>query len=177
MPENGRDADGRFAPGNRLWEARSSAGRNPIFGTADDLWKACGEYFEWVVQNPLHEGKVTAYEGAVQITPLAKMRAMTLGGLCIFLGISRDTWNEWRNTRSDLSQVIGDVEEIIREQKFTGAAAGLLNSNIIARDLGLAEKQEHTGKDGGPIETETRSDLDLARHLALLLERGAQSKD
>jgi hypothetical protein len=28
------------------------------------------------------------------------------------------------------------------EQKFSGAAAGLLNPNIIARDLGLADKSE-----------------------------------
>lgn len=38
------------------------------------------------------------------------------------------------------------MEEIIRTQKFEGASADLLNPNIIARDLGLAEKQEHSGK-------------------------------
>ena len=44
-------------------------------------------------------------------------------------------------------------EEIIYNQKFTGAAADLLNPNIIARELGLADKQqnEHTGVDGKPI--------------------------
>ncbi|MDC9826565.1 terminase small subunit, partial [Devosia sp. ZB163] len=43
------------------------------------------------------------------------------------------------------------VDEIIRAQKFEGAAAGLLNPNIIARDLGLADKQELTGKGGSPL--------------------------
>ena len=33
-------------------------------------------------------------------------------------------------------------------QKFAGAAADLLNANIIARDLGLADKQDLTNSDG-----------------------------
>ena len=32
--------------------------------------------------------------------------------------------------------------QIIYTQKFEGSAAGLLNPNIIARDLGLNDKQE-----------------------------------
>ena len=31
---------------------------------------------------------------------------------------------------------------VIRTQKFEGASAGLLNANIIARDLGLSDKTE-----------------------------------
>nr|WP_261640834.1 DNA-packaging protein [Erwinia mallotivora] len=34
------------------------------------------------------------------------------------------------------------AEQIIYNQKFTGAAADLLNANIIARELGLADKRE-----------------------------------
>ena len=33
-------------------------------------------------------------------------------------------------------------------QKFMGAAADLLNANIISRDLGLADKKDHTSSDG-----------------------------
>lgn len=73
------------------------------------------------------------------------MRAMTLEGLCIFLDIARQTWDNYCQ-RDDFLEVTTRVAEIIRTQKFTGAAADLLNPNIIARDLGLAEKREHTGK-------------------------------
>lgn len=38
------------------------------------------------------------------------------------------------------------VEEIIRTQKFEGAAVGAFNANIIARDLGLSDKKEIDGK-------------------------------
>jgi len=48
------------------------------------------------------------------------------------------------------STVIADIEAVIKSQKFQGAAAGLLNANIIARDLGLADKSDfdHKSSDG-----------------------------
>lgn len=159
---DGKDeSTGRFLPGNRFWEARSSHGRNPIFRTAEELWGACCEYFEWVDANPLHEAKAFAYEGEVTVEPLPKMRAMTITGLCLFLDIAYSTWDEWRSSRPDFSEVITRAEAVIYSQKFGGAAAGLLVANIIARDLGLAEKSELTGKGGGPVETKDVSARDI----------------
>lgn len=136
--------------GNRFWEERSSHGRAPIFGSPDELWEACCEYFAWVDANPLYEQKGFAFQGAVTVHEFAKMRAMTVVGLCIFLDISVRTWAEYRE-RQDFTPITTRVDEIIRTQKFQGAAADLLNANIIARDLGLADKSEHSGPDGGPI--------------------------
>lgn len=144
---------GRFMPGNKFWEARSSHGPKPKFTSPDDLWEACVEYFEWVEDNPLWEEKGFAFQGVVTKERFAKMRAMTIGGLCLFLDIDETTWRDWKSSRSDLSPIITRVEQVIRDQKFAGAAADLLNPNIIARDLGLVEKREHTGPNGGPIRT------------------------
>ncbi|RUW22152.1 DNA-packaging protein [Mesorhizobium sp. M4B.F.Ca.ET.013.02.1.1] len=132
--------------GNQFWKARSSHGRSPIFATPDNLWAAAVEYFDWVEANPLYEAKPFAYQGEVTITQVAKMRAMTLDGLCIFLDIARRTWDGY-GEREDFLPVTTRIEEIIRAQKFAGAAADLLNPNIIARDLGLSDKQDvaHTG--------------------------------
>lgn len=127
--------------GNRFWEARSSHGRNPKFESGDQLWSACCEYFQWVEDNPLWEMKPFAYQGEVTQEPVAKMRAMTLTGLCLFLDISDDTWRNYRD-KEDLLGVVTRAEKVIYDQKFSGAAADLLNANIIARDLGLAEKKE-----------------------------------
>ena len=138
----GRDNAGRFVIGNRFWEARSSHGPNPKFSNPDDLWDACLEYFAWVEDNPLYETKGFAFQGSVTKEVFPKMRAMTVGGLCIFLDIARSTWDEWKKGRSDLSEVITRAEEIIRDQKFSGAAAELLNPNIIAREIGLADKND-----------------------------------
>jgi len=137
--------------GNSFWEARSSHGRKPRFETPDILWGACCEYFAWIEQNPLYEAEAFAYQGIVKVESLPKMRAMTVASLCIFLDISMSSWQNYRE-REDFVAVTTRVDEIIKTQKFQGAAAGLLNPNIIARDLGLAERSEHSGKDGGPIE-------------------------
>lgn len=164
---------GRFLPGNRFWEARSSHGKAPIFKTPDDLWEACCEYFEWVAQNPLEEGKLVSYQGDSKVEAVPKLRAMTISGLCIFLDIGRRTWDDYR-ARSDYSPVCERAEEIIRTQKFEGAAADLLNHAIIARDLGLADKSELTGKDGGPIETREMTAKELARWVAFQLRKGIE---
>jgi len=136
--------------GNKFWEARSSHGRTPIFGSPDELWTACCEYFEWIEQNPLLESEAFAYQGAVTLQELPKMRAMTVASLCIFLDISQQAFGEYRR-REDFGDITTRVDEIIRTQKFQGAAAGLLNPNIIARDLGLADKQETTHEAGNSI--------------------------
>jgi hypothetical protein len=161
--------------GNRFWEARSTHGRNPIFASPEDLWTAAVEYFEWVEENPLQEAKAFAYQGAVTVASLPKMRAMTISGLCIFLDIARQSWDDYR-AREGFSGITARVEEVIRSQKFAGAAADLLNANIIARDLGLADKSELTGKDGKDlIPDEPRTDRETARRVALLLAKGLRA--
>ena len=122
---------------NQYWRARSSHGRKPIFKTDEILWKACIEYFDWVEKNPLIESVV--YQGKVMKKGSPLMRAMTISGMCIYLDISEDTWANYR-AKKDFLGVTTRAENIIYNQKFAGAAAGLLNANIIARDLGLIEK-------------------------------------
>lgn len=136
--------------GNKFWEARSSHGRTPKFESPEELWCACCEYFQWVEDNPLWEDKLVTFQGVATHEPIAKMRAMTLSSLCIFLDIAFQTWQNYKE-RQDFLEIVSRVEEIVRTQKFQGAAADLLNPSIIARDLGLADKQEVTGADGAPL--------------------------
>ncbi len=133
---------GRFLNGNRFWEARSSHGAKPKFESPDALWLACCEYFQWCEENPLHEAKAFAYEGAITMASIPKLRAMTISGLCMFLDIDFTTWQAWKKDRSDLSHIITRAEAVIYRQKFEGASAGLLVPNIIVRDLGLADKSD-----------------------------------
>src|SRR5690554_1055368 len=138
-----------FLPGNQFWKARTKVGRPRLFASAEALWEACCEYFQWVEDNPLYEMKAFSYQGEVVQEPVAKMRAMTIDGLCLFLDIAVSTWYEWRNV-DDFSEVVAKAESVIRSQKFAGVAADLLNANIIARDLGLADKNQvdHRSSDG-----------------------------
>lgn len=151
--------------GNRFWEARSSHGRKPIFPDPETLRAACLEYFAWCEDNPLWETKVAFYQGVPSETQVPKLRAMTLDGLCNFLDIGTSTWHDY-STRDDFSEVVAQVESCIRQQKFAGAAADLLNANIIARDLGLADKRELDAKVGVRGMTEDQIDAALARYLS-----------
>lgn len=158
--------------GNQFWKARSSHGRAPIFPSPAVLAEACAEYFEWVEENPLWESKPFAFQGVVTVEPMPKMRAMSISGLCIFLDIGRRSWDEYKK-REDFLPVCEAIEETIRTQKFEGASADLLNPSIIARDLGLVEKAELTGKDGERLIPEERpTDRDLAKAVASLLAKG-----
>lgn len=127
--------------GNQFWKARSKHGRDKIFSSPEVLWEGCVEYFEWVDDNPLKEQKVFHTDGRITHAEVSKMRAMTIGGLCIFLDIVIQTWENYKKD-NDFLEVITRAEQVIKSQKFTGAAADLLNANIIARDLGLSDKQD-----------------------------------
>lgn len=128
--------------GNKFWLERSSSGRNPIFSEPQKLWDCCCEYFQWVEENPLYESKMCSYQGKNELEDIPKMRAMTIDGLCLFLDICRKTWVNY-GEKEDFLAVTSRVENVIKSQKFAGAAADLLNPNIIARDLGLVDKREN----------------------------------
>ena len=148
--------------GNQFWKARTTYGREKRW-SPEELRNACYEYFQWVEENPLREaivfrGKLSRGKGK----PI--MRPMTIGGLCIFLGCTRQTWINYGNHK-DYLDIVQEVNSIIYEQKFAGAAAGLLNPNIIARDLGLAEKS-HVG---ATVSSKDLSDEDLDKEINSLL--------
>ena len=126
---------------NKYWKVRRSHGRRPIFENPETLWEACAEYFEWIDDNPLYAVELVKFQGRAKQHKVPKMRAMTIEGLCAFLGIGRQTWFDYCS-RQDFSDVTTRVREIMYVQKFEGAAADMLNANIIARDLGLADKVE-----------------------------------
>lgn len=128
---------------NKFWKARTKHGRDKIFSDPNILWTAACEYFQWCDNNPLKEEKVfgTGHSATVDL-----MRAYTLRGLLFFLDIDENTWQRYRKDEpyKDFWAVIERVDSVIYTQKFEGAAAGLLNANIIARELGLVDKKDMT---------------------------------
>lgn len=157
------------AKGNQFWKARSTHGRKPIFESPEVLFDAACEYFQWVEDNPLE--KAIVYQGEVSKKPEPLMRAMSIEGLCIFLDIARRTFGEYEK-RDDFLLVTQEIKNIIRTQKLEGASAGLLNGNIIARDLGL--------RDGQDIETKVSisdmSEQELDNKLQALLDATSSTK-
>lgn len=155
--------------GNQFWMLRSKHGRDKLFTTPELLWEAACEYFQWCDENPWTTKKaiqktipikkkvgkkiqiVNEEQTQQEITPTA--RPYSLVGLCVYLGASRQWWNSFKKDCTDMMHedflgIIAHVEDIIEAQQFEGACVGAFNANIIARKLGLADKQEvdHTSK-------------------------------
>ena len=132
--------------GNKYWELRSKHGVDKLFTSSKLLWDAAVEYFEWCEENPLLESKAFAYQGEITTATLPKMRALTLSGLCLYLHCNEAYFRQFKSRLTekdeDFATVITQIEQTIYNQKFQGAAADLLNANIIARDLGLSDKKE-----------------------------------
>jgi hypothetical protein len=127
----------KFEVGNRFWELAENAGRPKLYETAEQLWSYACEYFVWCADNPLYETQIHGKDAVECVVP--KMRAMTIRGLCVFLGIDEDTFLNYEKM-PDFFGIISRIRGIIWCQKFEGAGAGLLNANIISRELGLADK-------------------------------------
>lgn len=149
--------------GNEFWKMRTKTGRNRLFAEPEALWEAACEYFQWCDEHPWTTRKATQKNVPVkvvkdkeivienqqqtqqEVTPTS--RPYSLMGMCVYLGASTNWWNEFRsaciNKRDkDFLEVIARVEETIKTQQFEGACVGAFNANIIARTLGLADKQE-----------------------------------
>ena len=150
--------------GNQFWKLRSKHGRDKLFATPELLWDAACEYFQWCDENPWTTRKATQKTVPVkkkigkkmqtvmeeqtqrEVTPT--QRPYTLTGLCIYLNASSVWWRKFKeqctvNEEHDFLSVIARVEETIETQQLEGAVVGAFNANIIARKLGLTDKQQH----------------------------------
>jgi hypothetical protein len=136
--------------GNNYWQFRNKHGRDFIY-TPEFLWDEFIDYSNWLEECPLYEIKVFCFKGEVTKVNVPKMRAMTLSGFCLFADIALNTFKNYRDIE-DFLTVTHAIDEAIKSQKFEGAAAELLNPNIIARDLGLTDKKELSGVGGKDLE-------------------------
>lgn len=144
------------------WKSRPKAenGR-PHWRKPEQLWEDACRYFDWAVANPLQEDRLVTAGIKVRHVKVAKVRAFTIQGLCAYLGIRQPVLEHYA-TKPGFDVVVDCIRNVIYTQKFENAAAGLLVANIISRDLGLADRTELTGKDGGPMQTEDTTKRDAA---------------
>lgn len=116
------------------------------------MWAAACEYFESIDDNPYYEVKpMSVSQGqnagsSIELIEIPVKKPYTLHGLCFYLNCSTSYFRAFKSTiteeTKDFLTVIESIEEVIYNQKFSGAASGFFNANIIARDLGLADKSE-----------------------------------
>jgi len=149
---------------SEFWKLRKKLCKNITYNTAQKLMSACEDYFKWVYAHPLVDERAVSYKNEVKKIKLNRLRAMSISALCLYLGITRKKWSSLRDDKK-FEEVCEKVQAIIYDQKFTGAAADLFNVNVITRDIGLADKFEHTGKDGEAIEYKNLSDDQLEKRI------------
>jgi hypothetical protein len=139
-----------------------------------DLWRAACKYFRWCEENPIVEAKHFHHDGVSKLGKVPKMRTPTMTGLWVHIGISQGVTSKWTNPDSqyylpEMVPVIEHIKAVIRDEKFTAAAAGVLNANLIARDLALMDRKSvtadltHTGWVGG--KTDDTPDEHKAVHI------------
>ena len=131
------------------WKKRKKIGRPKAIASPQVLWKLACDYFHSVDSDPfLKQDFIRGGGSAGTKVELENVRPYTWEGFDNFLfekGIINriDDYKYNRdNQYTEYSDIITRVGSVIYDQKFTGAAVGAFNANIIARDLGLADKQE-----------------------------------
>ena len=146
--------------GNNYYSKRLSDGRSKIFESPEQLAQLAIDYMEECDNNPwekLEQVKqpLRPYknEEGEQVTPsnivaIPTERPYSIKGLCSFLGITFQAWKNYQtlDSHKDFFEIATRIEELIQTQQFEGAAVGAFNSSIIARTLGLVDKQEVDNK-------------------------------
>lgn len=116
--------------------------------TPELVYQAACEYFACMEENKYwKEDFIKAGNDAGKIVRLSQERTFTMIGLSIFLKdcdlFEFDLHTAMSNPNGKFDEykgVMQFIRNVIREQKFSGAAAGVFNANFIARDLGMTEK-------------------------------------
>ena len=130
-----------FEKGNKIWQLAdpTKVGRPALFKTPTELWNEVIKYFEWVDNNPILK---TDFKGKeADIVHYDLQRPYTWQGLYVFLGV-KDL--EHYKTKSEFSEILTHIGNIIYSNKYDGAAVGIFNYAIISRDLGLMDKTDIT---------------------------------
>lgn len=149
--------------GNEYWKLVQKRTGTPLyFDSPLELLEAAENYFEWCENNPILEEDYRGKD-ATRVE-VKKMRPFTLQGLCIHIGLNTFYFNDLEkrikarmegekptDDDKEFTQILKYIRDKIYNQKFSGAAAGQLNANIIARDLGLADKTQVGGDPDNPL--------------------------
>lgn len=157
---------GNFKPGNELWRRALHARRQ--YNTPEELWAAAQAYFEWALANALREERAQLWAAAGKYVRdhANKLRAFTIAGFCLHAGVSREWFYSVSKTSPEFKDVIELIRDVIWEQKFTAAAAGLLDVSIISRELNLAETTNNRNLNTN-LNGDDKAPEDLKAHLEL----------
>lgn len=140
-----------FQKGNQLWRLAKNAGQ-PRKYTPEELMEKANEYFEFCDQNKWMKYDVIKSGPDVgKVIEIPLTIPYTLEGLAVYLGLDFCFFRDNKKGHGEYSAVIKKIYEIIENHQLTGASVGVFNHQIIARKLGLADKQNISTPEGEEI--------------------------
>lgn len=130
-----------FEKGNQFWKnvPYEKIGRPPKYKTPNELWEDVKAYFIECDENPMSKQEITTTDKGTFDKEFIYKVPYTWQGLYVFLSV-KDL--DHYKTKDEFSEILSHISNIIYNQKFTGASVNIFNANIIARDLGLADKKD-----------------------------------
>lgn len=130
--------------GNQFWKLRSKHGRDKLFATPELMWEAACEYFNWCDAHPWPMAEpIKSGDNAGKLIKVPYSIPYTLEGFLFYIHAGKTYWQDFKKANhEDFSGVINDIELIIYNRKYTGAAVGAYNANLISRDIKLRDGQD-----------------------------------
>jgi hypothetical protein len=119
-----------------------------VVDSAESLWRHFMAYTLQSDDSPLLEQKAFSTKSGVVYADINKLRPYSIDAFLNFMGMPKSTWTKMRREETEVMmlETMELIDSVIADQMFQGAAADMLNANIISRRLGLVEKTEIVGK-------------------------------
>ena len=117
----------------------------PLKYTPEEMQQKFLEYIESNKTNIFYRNElIKSGERAGEIIAVPVQAPLTIVGFCVFLGINKVTFYELlENKDKGFSNILYACKDYIEQNQLAGAAAGVFNPMIVARLIGLADKQQH----------------------------------
>lgn len=136
-------------------QQKNPVGRPKIFKHPDEIYAHFEQYKQWSKENPILKEDYVGKDADRVERKL--QRPLTWFGFEIFLRKRNvcDNLDDYRHNKNEaygeFSNILRAIEKEIYENKYSGAAVGIFQQNIIARDLGLVDKKETDFKASKPV--------------------------
>lgn len=132
-----------FTPFNQFWRERLSQPARMY--EPHELAEKFAEYVSWnKTENVfLKAESIKSGEFTGQLVHTPTIPPLTAVGFCNYCGMLQSTYIGYKKDVRYM-QVCESIDQAIYQNKFDGAATGMFNHAIIARDLGLADKKDIT---------------------------------
>lgn len=129
--------------------AKNKVGAPRKISTPEILWLHFVNYRKWNEEHPWYKAEVIkSGQLAGQIVNVPTQRPLSWFSFYSWLRTNniaskaREYKDNSKGAYSEFSAIITRIDEEIFTHKFEGACVGAFNPSIIARDLGIADKQE-----------------------------------